>query len=283
MSSATFAGRVGTGQGGNSGPGGYCPPVVIESNSFAAVTVPTVGTLSGVLDGFNLDQITEVRVELTTNAAIVGVVTNLNVTFLQAGFTIDVPQAGVYDVLLVGTCGTFTFEITAANITCLIPDQNGVVWQGLQNVVTGAGSIAAISSTGNGWNRGGYFGFAPANTPASAKFIVAAPVSAPNGEFGFIGVRNNPQTNITFGSAGRAIYLQNGSAIVYNNTQFQQNIGGYTVGDEFEFSRNQAGNMEILKNGTSVFTYPTPDAGTWYMCASIFRNTSVEGLELCHS
>lgn len=283
MSSATLAGRIGTGQGNNNGGGGYCPPIVIENNTFATATLSTSAPFSGLIEGFNLDQVTNITATLVGNSAVVAPVTNIQANFLTLTFDVAVPQPGQYNVTLQGLCGNFSFQVTGASVTCLIPGQNGVNWQGVVNANVGVGTLAAVPGAGNGWNRGAHFGVAPAGTEASLKFTVAQPASAPNGQFGFIGLRNNPPGNIAFGSAGRAIYLQNGLALVYNNTSFQANIGAYNTGTEFELRRDAAGNMQVFKNAVLQFTFPTPDAGDWWFAASIFRNTSIEGIELCHS
>ncbi len=283
MTSATLAARIGTGQGGGT-PGAYCPPVVVTANDFATATISTAAPFSGVLDGFNLDQITNVTVSLVGNAAVQGTVTNLNTAFLQATFDLALPQPGQYNVVAQGICGNFGFQVTGANITCLVPGQNGVNWQGVVNANVGAGTIAAVAGNGNGWNRGGHFGFAPANTEASLSFTVAPPSTTVNGYFGFFGVRNTQPNNIAFGSAGRAVYVQNGNLLVYNNTAFQSNLGAPGgPGTQVRIERNLAGQTKVFRNGVDSFTFPTNDTGAWWFASSIFRNAAIEDIELCHS
>lgn len=279
MSSATLAGRVG---GPVNTGSGYCPPPFIQSNTGAGTVFSNGNVNTVTIDGINLDQVTAINAGLTAGGSPANVVI-VSQSFTQIVFTVEPTAIGAHTATLVGICSNYAFNFDSQNITCLIPGQNGVNWQGIVNVNVSAGVLETVAGSGNGWNRGAHFGFAPANTEASLKFKVRTPASNANGNFGFIGLRNNAPANISFGSAGRAIYFANGSLNIYNNTASQGNFGTYVVGDEFEIRRNVAGVTEVLKNGALLFTYPTNDTGTWWFASSIFRNTAIEDIQLCHS
>ena len=259
----------------------YCPPPVIVDNNSDGATVTVGDTFQTTIDGFNLDQVTSiVATSNGGNDAISGTI--LSQSFTQLVFTLTPNLEQDYTVAISGLCGDAAFQITSADILCLVPALSGSsVWQSLSaNVdVSQGGSLTIVDGNGNGWNEGGQFGTAPANTAAELSWTVAEPTS---NAFAFIGVRNS-FSGISFGSAGRAIYFANGALNVYDNTEFQSSIaGGYQAGDKFAIRRDAAGTTTIHKNdGPPLFTFPTNDSGQWIGSISGFRNSSFEDIQLC--
>lgn len=167
-------------------------------------------------------------------------------------------------------------------LTILIPNANGLNWQNVTgNILTGTGEIQT-SNTSTGWNKQGTFGFIPANTDGTLKFVFeGAGTNGSSTSIGMMGFGVDPTANTSYNTIDHAIYISSTTLYVYENGAFRGNFGNLSVGDVFEIKRI-ANVVTYFRNGSLFYTSTVSSTGALHFDCSLFRNIRLSNLQLVY-